>query len=428
MPQLLSLRTALDKEFRPSRGDFLQTMMIEISPGTSGSGAVGLSTLPLNLGILLDISGSMQGEKLTRAKEACVLLLDQLRPQDRATVCTFSSGAQAVVPSQIFDESVKQNATQAISKIQCSGATELLVGLNQVFSEVAPHRSAEVTTFVIVLSDGEPTDSQGYFETDMTKFLERVGEEFSQNGVSVSTIGLGSASDYDASFLRDLADRGSGKFLMAQQPQELADAFQDEFGRIQSTVLSDVTIEVNRLNGTVRRFWRVVPDKKLFDPPQVVNNSFRVPVGSMQLDQPQAYLVDIVTGPPSENVGRGLLCQVAAESHLGNEPQRSETNVLISYSDNEVELAQRNAEVIRLIEEANDFKLQMDLEAAAKSGDRRKMTGILERKKKMTQRLGKSTATKILDEMQTTLEAGGEISPDVLAVSSLETKKTKRLS
>jgi Ca-activated chloride channel family protein len=428
MAELLSLRTALDKEFRPPRGDFLQTLMIEISPGTGGGGAGGLSTLPLNLGILLDVSGSMQGEKLSRAKEACVLLLDQLRPQDRATVCIFSSGAQAVVPSQIFDENVKQNAIRAISKIQSSGATELLEGLNKVFAEVGPHRSSEVTTFVIMLSDGEPTDAQGYFETDMTKFLERVGQEFSQSGVSVSTIGLGSASDYDATFLRDLADRGSGKFLMAQQPQELADAFQGEFGRIQSTVIADTTIEVSRLNGTVRRFWRVVPDKKLFDPPRVVNNSFRVPVGSMQLDQPQAYLVDIVTSPPSENVGRGLLCQVAAEAEIGNAPQRSETNVLISYSNNEVELAQRNGEVLRLIEEANDFKLQMDLEAAAKTGDKRKMTGILERKKKMTQRLGKNSATKILDEMQSTLDAGGEISPDVLAVSSVESKKTKRLS
>jgi hypothetical protein len=327
----------------------------------------------------------------------------------------------------MFDENVKQNAIRAISKIQSSGATELLEGFQCVYSEVAPHRSSEVTTFVIVLSDGEPTDSQGYFETDMTKFLQRAGEEFAQNGVSLSTIGLGSAADYDAAFLRDLADRASGKFLMATQPQELADAFQDEFGRIQSTVIADVTVEVNRLNGTVRRFWRVVPDKKMFDPPRVVNGSFRVPVGSMQLDQPQAYLIDIVTSPPSENVGRGLLCQVAAEAEVAGSLQRSEANVLIGYSDNEVELAQRNGEVLRLIEEANDFKLQMDLEAAAKSGDKRKMTGILERKKKMTQRLGKSTATKILDDMQSTLDAGGDISPDALAISSLETKKTKRL-
>ena len=74
-----------------------------------------------------------------------------------------------------------------------------------------------------------------------------------------------------------------------------------------------------------------------------------------------------------------------------------------------------------------DFKLQMDLEDAVKTGDKRKMTAVLDRKRKMTQRLGKSTATKILDDMQTTLEAGGDISPDALATSSAESKKTKRL-
>ena len=101
---------------------------------------------------------------------------------------------------------------------------------------------------------------------------------------------------------------------------------------------------------------------------------------------------------------------------------------LTGYSDNDVELAQRNGEVVRLIEEANDYKLQVDLESAVKSGDKRKMTQVLERKKKMTQRLGKVNATKVLEEMEDTLDSGGAISAEDLAVSSNETKKTKRLA
>jgi len=421
MADVLQIRTALDKEFRPLRGDFLQTLMIELTPGR------GLRSLPLNIGILLDVSGSMQGPKLDNAKQSCALLLGQLGPNDRATVCTFSSGARTIVPSQMFTDIVKQQALRAVADVRSEGATEILTGLNKVYSEVAPHRSNETTTFVILLSDGEPTDSQGYVDTNLAKFLDRADAEFKSNGVSLSTIGLGSAEDYDAAFLRDLADRGSGKFLMAKEPKELADAFQDEFGRIQSTVIADINIEVNRLNGTVRRFWRVVPDKKIFDPPKAVNGSFRVPVGSMQNDQPQAYILDIVSSAPQENVGRGLLCQVAADATVGGVQQRAEHNVLVSYSDNDLELAQRNGEVLKLVEEANDYKLQMDLEAAVKTGDKRKMTGILERKKKMTQRLGKTSATRILDDMTSTLDAGGDITPDDLAVSSVESKKTKRL-
>jgi len=417
----IQIRTALDKDFRPLRGDFVQTLMIELTPQR------GMSTLPLNLGILLDVSGSMEGPKLENAKQACSLLLGQLKPEDRAAVCVFSSGARTIVPSQMFDNSVKSLAQREVGQLQIEGATELLAGLNQVYAEVAPHRSPDVTTFVILLSDGEPTDSQGYRVKTLDQFLQRTDAEFKSNGVSLSTIGLGSASDYDAGFLRDLADRGSGKFLMSQQPSELADAFQDEFGRIQSTVLSDVSIEVHRLNGTVRRFWRVVPDKKIFDPPKVTDGSFRIAVGSIQNDQPQAYLVDVVTGTPTETSGRGLLCQVAAVVVANGIENRAEANVLTGYSDNELELAQRNGEVLKLNEEAVDFKLQMDLEDAVKTGDKRKMTSVLERKKKMTQRLGKTTATKVLDDMQSTLQGGGAISADDLAVSSVESKKTKRL-
>jgi secreted protein with Ig-like and vWFA domain len=136
MADALQIRTALDKDFRPLRGDFLQTLMVELTP------ARGMSTLPLNLGILLDNSGSMdENGKLENAKQACSLLLQQLTPQDRAAVCVFSSGARTIVPSQMFDDGVKRLAQREVAQIQIEGATELLAGLNQVYAEVAPHRS-----------------------------------------------------------------------------------------------------------------------------------------------------------------------------------------------------------------------------------------------------------------------------------------------
>ena len=427
----LSLRTALDKEFRPTRGDFLQTILVEISPprgaGTASRGGIsGGRTLPLNLGILLDNSGSMDGAKLENAKRACTLILERLKPEDRATVCVFSSGARAILPSTQFVEGARERATRAVAELRVEGATELLTGLNTVFGEVAPHRGPNVTTYVLVLSDGQPTDSQGFIDRNLEKFLDRARDEFEKNGVSVSTIGLGNAEDYDAAFLRDLADKGSGKFLMATSPDDLSATFAEEFERISSTVIAEVTLEITRLSGKVRRIWRVVPDKKVFDPPSVINNSFKISIGAIQSDQPQSVLIDVVTSAPESPKNRDLLCQIAAWTSL-NPNARVETNVLTGFSDNETELAQRNGEVIRLIEEANDFKLQVDLEAAVKSGDKRKMTQVLERKKKMTQRLGKVNATKILENMEETLDSGGQITALDLAVSSEETKKTKRL-
>ena len=57
--------------------------VIELTPGR------GLASLPLNLGVLLDVSHSMLGKKLDTAKRACQLLLDGLGAQDRAAVCIF---------------------------------------------------------------------------------------------------------------------------------------------------------------------------------------------------------------------------------------------------------------------------------------------------------------------------------------------------
>src|SRR5437867_1121776 len=118
MADAIQIRTALNKEFRPLRGDYLQTIMVELTPGR------GLNTLPLNLGILLDLSHSMSGTKLENAKQACQLLLEQLTPQDRAAVCVFSSGARTVVPSQLFDDVAKQRAVHEVAALRIEGATE----------------------------------------------------------------------------------------------------------------------------------------------------------------------------------------------------------------------------------------------------------------------------------------------------------------
>ncbi|MEZ4732624.1 MAG: extracellular solute-binding protein [Caldilineaceae bacterium] len=74
--------------------------------------------------LVLDVSGSMAGDKLTQAQSAAQLFLDQLAPQNRVALVTFESTLQTVVPLGRFESNAGQ-MRQAIQTLQADGGTRL---------------------------------------------------------------------------------------------------------------------------------------------------------------------------------------------------------------------------------------------------------------------------------------------------------------
>lgn len=418
----MRLRTALDKSYRPPAGEFLTTVLVELSPPRR------IDRLPLNLALLIDTSESMAGEKLHRAIEACVELLGRLDPADHVAVVAFASHARVLVSSRPAGPQTLRAAEEGLWSLRAEGVTALTRGLDEAYREVARRAGPDRATHVVLLSDGYPTTNQGYVDSQAGPYIQRADREMRDRGISLTTIGLGDAANYDQAFLRRLSDAGNGQFYYCSSPAQLGEQFAQELNRIQSTVLSEVSLTVRHLRGTARRLWRVYPDKKLFDTPTVVNGSFSVPLGSFQDGRPQAFLVDVVTDvAPGTPLGRLRLMEVEA-SWLHDGARRSaSTSVVFELTDDERALLQRNAEVVRLATECMDSLLEEELESAVASGDRARQTSVLVRKRQLTMRLGKTEATRVLDEMEETLASGGEISQDALARSSQATKPTRRL-
>ncbi len=425
MAEALRLRTALDKAYRPLRGQFMTTVMVELSPPKR------LHRLPLNLGLLLDTSESMGGEsqKLDHARQACLTVIEALGVEDLLTLVTFSSDAKALLPATRVDDTLRASAGAALAGLRAEGVTSLIRGLDRVFDDVRRHAGPDCSSFVILLSDGYPTTDAGYVDEDVERYIRRVDREMRERGLSLSVIGLGDASHYDQAFLRRLADAGNGQSLYCRSPEQLGELFAQEFSRIQRTVLADVRLTVRDLAGTPRRLWRVFPDKKLFDAPTVDAGSFSVAIGSFQDEQSQAFLVDVVTdaGDGLAPGRRRLLTCEVSWSDEGGQQRHVEQPVVIEYTADERALGQRNPEVVRLATECMDALLEEQLEDAVAAEDRTRQTAVLLRKKQVTKQLGKASATRVLEEMESALERGESISQDALARSSQATKPTQRL-
>src|SRR3954470_20534689 len=93
----------LDIRVTPARGvipslptDQLVYALVELRPNESGTTV----TMPLNLSLVLDRSGSMQGKKIEALRAATQEVLDLLGPQDTFSVIAFNNCMKVLVPAQ----------------------------------------------------------------------------------------------------------------------------------------------------------------------------------------------------------------------------------------------------------------------------------------------------------------------------------------
>ena len=140
------------------------------------------STVPLTAVLLIDVSFSMTGAKLTRALDAAGQFATLLRSEDRLAIIAFNRQARMI---HGFEESQPLASTAFLSNIaallawraQGHGSTALydalLIAVNQL-TQARRQASAPTREVIVLLSDGEDTSSRVGFE-DVRPVLRRSG-------------------------------------------------------------------------------------------------------------------------------------------------------------------------------------------------------------------------------------------------------------
>jgi Ca-activated chloride channel family protein len=178
---------------------------------------------PIHFTAVLDVSGSMSGEKLTQAKEAVRQALSRLHDGDVISLITFSAEARCVLEPTVVDDRARQALTNALQRITASGMTALCGGLEMgIATAIAARRD---TNLVLVLSDGQANVG----ETDIEKVGFR-GLQARQQGLIVSTLGVG--SDYNEALMAEIATQGGGRFYHVQRADQIQAYLTGELGEV----------------------------------------------------------------------------------------------------------------------------------------------------------------------------------------------------
>ncbi len=138
----------------------------------------------LNLSLVLDRSGSMEGEKMVRAREAAMFCVDQMLATDRLSVVTFDDHIEVLFPSEPVTN--KQSMKDLISRVAARGSTALHEAWVRGGLTVSEHMFDKGINRVVLITDG--LANVGITSTD--EIVTQAMGLF-QRGVSTSTIGIG---------------------------------------------------------------------------------------------------------------------------------------------------------------------------------------------------------------------------------------------
>jgi Ca-activated chloride channel family protein len=184
---------------------------------------------PMSVAIVIDHSGSMQGEKIAKAREAARGLIERLGPSDRAALVQFDDTAEVLVPSIPVDAAGRRRLEAGIESVRDAGGTNIHDGLVLGRDEVMRGLTAGTVNRVILLSDGNANVGV----TDVPS-LSRIASDASERGVRITTVGLG--LDYNEDLMEQVADHGRGAYYYVKDALALDAVFAGELRAIQGTV------------------------------------------------------------------------------------------------------------------------------------------------------------------------------------------------
>ncbi len=174
---------------------------------------------PVSVGVIFDVSGSMSGDKVKRARDALAKFIQTSHDSDEYFLIAFNSRAQLLLDKTRDGDSILNKLTFVETKSQTALYDACYLGVEKVQRGAHPKRA------LLLISDGQDNDSR-YTFNELRKLLK-------ESDVTLYAIGILSGSDAGSSLgmegqgiLDELSGVSGGKAVFPRSAAEMDDIFE----------------------------------------------------------------------------------------------------------------------------------------------------------------------------------------------------------
>ena len=194
---------------------------------------------------VIDISGSMDGEKIELVRHSLKILVDMMDKNDRLALVLFDNQASIYFDLEYMTDEIKKNLKQKIENIEAHGGTNILRGLEkavQILIREKEKTNDSRVSSIILLSDGCDNYSN---DVQLAEALKKItkGQNLS---FTLNTFGYG--YDHDPKIMNKLANIRDGGFFLVEDYNKVAEYFVSVLGGCVSVISKKVNLTAKLLN------------------------------------------------------------------------------------------------------------------------------------------------------------------------------------
>jgi Ca-activated chloride channel family protein len=187
---------------------------------------------PLALAVVLDTSGSMEGEKMEQARDAVVKLIGDMRDDDQIAMVRYSDTA-TVVQNLARVDSVRTSLVSRVMELSAGGGTAIPLGLQAGMTALGDVGAGRVQRIVLVSDGLDSTRAQA----------EALARSSFARGITISSMGIG--LDFDESYMGGLARAGHGNFGFVKDASSLTSFLHRELDEAATTTIENARVRIH---------------------------------------------------------------------------------------------------------------------------------------------------------------------------------------
>ena len=202
----------------------------------------------IDLILLIDDSGSMEGQKLSLIKETIPEMINLMGNNDRLSIVKFTKYANKILDLTLMDENGKKLALEKIKEFRANGGTNIYNAIETGFNiikEIDYSKESRLPT-MILLSDGD----DNYNNADK-KFKDLISNKEKIKNIPFVLHTFGYGKDHDANLMYELSKIRDGGYFSIFQLTNVKNALIEIFGSSVTMLSYYSTLYVESLNFSI---------------------------------------------------------------------------------------------------------------------------------------------------------------------------------